>query len=59
MARTRKSPPTRELLKLGTKTKIVNYAVKNGWSTEERGSVIFVGAAKCTFNSSGKLLMIE
>lgn len=59
MARTRKSPPTRELIKLGTRTKVINYAAKNGWSIEEKGAVVFIGASKCTFNSSGKLLMVE
>jgi hypothetical protein len=59
MARTTKSPPSRELLKLKTRTKIMNYAAKNGWRIEEKGPVVFVGSAKCTFNSGGKLLMVE
>lgn len=59
MANTRKSPSTTELKKLGTRTKILDYAAKHGWRVEERGNVVFVGAAKCTFGPGGKLLMVE
>ncbi len=59
MARTNKSPETKELKKLGTKTKIINYGTKEGWNVTGRGNVVMIGSAKCTFDSGGKLLMIE
>lgn len=59
MTRTNKSPSSRQLIKLETKTKILNYAAKEGWKITERGNVVHVGNAKCTFNSAGRLLMVE
>lgn len=59
MAKTNKSPSARQLIKLGTRTKILNYAAKEGWDIRERQNVVWIGNAKCTFNSGGKLLMVE
>lgn len=59
MARTNKSPNTKDLLGLKTKWKIINYADREGWKVVDRGRIVYIGNAKCTFDSAGKLLMVE
>jgi hypothetical protein len=59
MAKTKKSPNTKELLKLRTKAKIINYGKRGGWTVTESGNTVWVGNAKCTFNSVGRLLIVE
>lgn len=59
MGKTKKSPNTRELMKLKTKARIVAWAQSNGWKIRGTGRVIFIGDAKCTFDDRDNLLMVE
>jgi hypothetical protein len=53
------NPNVREILKNKTKSAVKDWARKNGWKIRDTGKEVWIGDAKCTFDSNDKLLMVE